>query len=83
LLSAICDLLLPICARRLASRYDRIESGKLELIAQGDTPVVALDAVDLKIAAGEFLAITGEYGSGKSTLLHLWDAWTNRTVAKS
>ena len=38
---------------------------------QGDTPVVALESVDLTIAASEFLAITGESGSGKSTLLHL------------
>jgi putative ABC transport system ATP-binding protein len=38
---------------------------------QGDSPVVALDSVDLQIGAGEFLAITGESGSGKSTLLHL------------
>jgi putative ABC transport system ATP-binding protein len=38
---------------------------------QGDTPVIALDSVDLTIAGSEFLAITGESGSGKSTLLHL------------
>jgi putative ABC transport system ATP-binding protein len=34
-------------------------------------PVYALEAIDLEIAAGEFLCITGPSGSGKSTLLHV------------
>lgn len=37
----------------------------------GPVPVHALDAVDLTVARGEYLAVTGPSGSGKSTLLNL------------
>jgi putative ABC transport system ATP-binding protein len=40
----------------------------------GPTRIVALDAIDLSIRRGEFLAVLGPSGSGKTTLLQLLGA---------
>jgi putative ABC transport system ATP-binding protein len=41
-----------------------------KIYGQDDTRVVALDRVDVDLAAAEFTAIMGPSGSGKSTLMH-------------
>jgi len=38
---------------------------------QGESTVIAVDQVNLEVAAGDFLVVTGRSGSGKTTLLSL------------
>jgi ABC-type lipoprotein export system ATPase subunit len=42
-----------------------------KIYQRGPEEIQALKGVDLKIASGEFVAITGKSGCGKSTLLHI------------
>jgi putative ABC transport system ATP-binding protein len=46
-------------------------SGVSRCFVLGDQQVKGLDAVDLQVAPGEYLAVMGPSGSGKSTLLNI------------
>jgi putative ABC transport system ATP-binding protein len=48
--------------------------GATRSYGSGSTLVVALDALDMTIRQGEFVAILGPSGSGKTTLLQLLGA---------
>ncbi|MFQ5576167.1 MAG: ABC transporter ATP-binding protein [Anaerolineae bacterium] len=49
-----------------------VQTEKLtKIYGRGDTAVTALKAVNIRLKAGEFVAVMGPSGCGKSTLLHM------------
>ena len=59
---------------RLADRGVVVETRGLKKTYYGKVPVRVLHGVDLRVRAGEFVAVIGQSGSGKSTLLNILGA---------
>lgn len=55
----------------LGQNYPLLELKKVRRTFGYDAPVHALADIDLRLASGEWLAITGPSGAGKSTLLNI------------
>ena len=53
-----------------------------KIYRRGPEAIPALDRVNLKIASGEFAAITGKSGCGKSTLLHIIGGLESSTTGR-
>ena len=66
----------------VAENADVICAGVVQLYPGEEGPIVALRNVELKVSAGEMLAIVGPSGSGKTTLLSLLSGMLRPTAGK-